>query len=221
MQGLGKMQSTSQVLNVNKVTLKRTAPGKRGGIRGIRPRNAPAAVDISASLKQRLDRELKSSDNPSETVNTRSNQLRKSFPEWIREILAELANGKREVVQSESDTRKSNIKVDRNFGVEPLSYKNMWNVLKTVVKEIGVIKEAHHGKFFLGVSERIDKATTLMEFGSLADYLEENSDAPLKNKLSGTPKVTDGPFAFDPVTLLQAQANIVPKVALQLLTWAG
>jgi hypothetical protein len=177
----------------------------------------PKAVEISASLKQRLDREIKSA----ETVNARLNPLRKSFPEWIREILAAMAEGKQETVLSENDTRKSSTKVDRNFGVEPLSYKNMWKVLKTVVREIGVIKEAHHGKFFLGVNERIDKAATLMEFDSLANYLQENSDAQLKNELSGTSKVTADPFASDPVTLLQAQANIVPEVALQLLARAG
>ena len=227
MKGLGKIQSSSQVFSVNKLALKKTVADKRGGVRGIQLKNAPAtsmsteAVNISASLKKRLDQELKSAENPVGTFNTPLDALRESFPEWIREILAAIAESEQEAALSKSDTQLANSRIDRTFGVEPLSYKNMWKVLKTVVREIGVIKEAHHGKFFLGVSERIDKATTLMEFGSLADYLEENSDAPLKNKLSGTPKVTADPFASDPVTLLQAQANIVPEVALQLLTWAG
>ena len=162
MNGLGKIQSSSQVFSVNKLALKKTVADKRGGIRGIQLKNAPAtststeAVNISASLKKRLDREFKSADNPVGTLNTRLDALRESFPEWIREILAAIAEGEQEAALSKSDTQLANSRIDRTFGVEPLSYKNMWKLI-----------------------------------------------------------------ASDPVTLLQAQANIVPEVALQLLTWAG
>jgi len=228
MHGLGKIQSSNQVFGVNKLTLKTTVADKRGGIRGIQPKNAPAtsmsteAVDISAPLKERLDRELKSPENPAGALNTRLDALRKSLPEWVREILAAIAEAEQEAVLSKRDTQLANSRIDLTFGVEPLSYKNMWKVLKTVVREIGDIKDAHHGRFFLGVNKRLDEPTMLMEFDSLADYLEESPDTPLKNTLSGASKRTAELMASDPVTiaLLQAQANIMPEVALQLLTWA-
>ena len=227
MHGLGKIQSSIQVFSVNKLALKKTVADKRGGIRKIQLKNAPAtsmpteAVDISASLKERFDQELKSAENPAGAVNTRLDVLKKSFTEWICEVLAAIAGGEQEAAPFKRDTQLANSRIDRTFGVEPISYKNMWKVLKTVVREIGDIKEAHHGRFFLGVNERLNTLTTLMEFDSIADYLEENSDAPLKNKLSGTSKVTADLVASDSVTLLQAQANIVAEVALHLLTWAG
>ncbi len=108
-------------------------------------------------------------------------------------------------------------RIDRNFGVEPLSYKNMWKVLKTVVKEIGEIKEASSGRFFLGVSERLDKATTLMQFGSIVDYLEEGnvfSQGKVPPEAAGG---AAGQIAANPTMSLQVQANIVPDMALRLL----
>ena len=102
MHGLGKIQSSSRVFSVNKLALKKTVADKRGGIRGIQQKNAPAtlmsaeAVDISASLKERHDQELKSAENPAGAVNARLDALRKSFPEWIREIFGAIAEGEQE-----------------------------------------------------------------------------------------------------------------------------
>ncbi len=107
--------------------------------------------------------------------------------------------------------------IDLSFGVEELSYKNMWKVLKTVVKEIGDIKEANAGRFALGVTQRLDNAKTLMEFGSLSDYLHNKTDHINQDtwKESGTSLAHE--IAGDPVAAEQAQGNISAHRAMAFL----
>jgi len=131
---------------------------------------------------------------------------------------AEITENLAERVISTVDERDKFIHaIDLSFGVEKPSYKNMWKVLKTVVKEIGVIKEANVGRFALGVTQRLDGARTLMEFGSLADYLRKKTGNINEEtwKESGTALAHE--IAGDPVTAEQAQGNISPHRAMTFL----
>jgi len=122
---------------------------------------------------------------------------------------AEIADNLAERVISVLDDREKYIHaMDLSFGVEKPSYKKMWKVLKTVVKEIGDIKEANTGRFALGVARRLDEAPTLMEFGSLTDYLHDkttniNEDTWKEYGSSLAHQITDNAAAAE-----QAQGNI-------------
>jgi len=189
MSGLGNIQSVGHAMRANVTTGGRKTNGKQ-----------TAGNSESASSKARSSKEIK--------LSAREKSI----------AAAEIAENIAERVISTVDEREKYLHaIDLSFGVEKLSYKNMWKVLKTVVKEIGVIKEANTGRFALGVSQRLDNAKTLMEFGSLKDFLHEKTDHMNEDtwKESGT-SLAHG-IASDPDAAERAQANISPHRAMAFL----
>lgn len=141
----------------------------------------------------------------------------KSFPEYVRELLSYLDGARGEAVAHEKADDVAEANIDLSFGVEQLNYKNMWKVLQTAVREIGEIKKAGTGRFFLGVVEPPDKVATLMEFNSIDGYLEKEAAMALEAILWGTADGPTGRIVANPAVSLDAQANIVPEVVLHLL----
>lgn len=221
MQRLGRTEYLVPNAYVNKA-----APGKavvnRQGRRGPAAKEKAAAGDFAASVKATSGNQSQSAENADGVLaSIRPRTSPRTFREWIQQILDSLEKGPRGAASSKFDEAAAYAKIDLSFGVEELTYKNMWKVLKTVVKEIGVIKEASSGKFFLGVSQRLDKATTLMEFGSLAGFLKKKAAMSLEAILSDLTKGTTGQIVSDPASSLDGQGNIVPEAALRLLTQVG
>jgi hypothetical protein len=225
MNGLGRVQTSTQVVSDN-VALEKAMEVRKDVISDLPKDITPSsvsltkAVDIAASLKARFELETGSVENSVEFVSQYST-FRKTFPELIREILATIEEGGKEKAISNSDSQKENKVKTNNFGFEPLSYKQMWKVLKTVVKEIGNIREAQDKRFSLDAKERLDTPSTHMEFSSLVDYLKKHSNASLKNLLSGPLKQMAEQIASDSDTSLHTQLSIKPQDAVELLSIAG
>ena len=188
MSELGNVQSVGNEMRANNTGSKK-AHGKRN-----------AGKSASANSTVHIPEDTKTSAQDKSAAATE-----------IAENLAE------RVISVLDDREKYLHAIDLSFGVEKLSYKNMWKVLKTVVKEIGDIKEANMGRFALGVTQRLDEATTLMEFGSLADYLHNKTDNINEDtwKESGTSLAHE--IAGDPAAAEQAQGNISPHRAMAFL----
>ena len=216
MQRLGRTENVNPVAYANKA-----APGK--SVRGKEAAGRRAGPKKTKSVRERQPAENITGDV---WVDALPGTWGMSFREYIRELLTQLENAKRTVASSDRHSADihsaaTNTRIDLNFGVEQLSYKNMWKVLKTVVKEIGDIKEASFGRFFLGVSQRLDKASTFMEFSSMAGYFEEKATMSLEAILSDLTKGTRDQIVSGFSTSLYAQANILPETALHLLTVTG
>jgi len=132
---------------------------------------------------------------------------------------AEITENLAERVISVLDERERLIHtMDMSFGVEKLTYKKMWKTLKTVVKEIGNIKEANEDRFALGVTKRLDNVPTLMEFRSFDDYLSSemknfNEDSWVAH---GTALAHD--IAEDAVLLKNTLGDISPHRVVFLLS---
>ena len=211
MQALGRADGVDPVAYANKATPGKSVGSKRDGGRRVRPNKAK-------SDRQRWPVRDKTDDVWTDAL---PKTLARSFREYIHELLADLDNPRGSVLASDRHAARTKARIDLSFGVEPLSYKNMWNVLKTVVREIGDIKEASYGRFFLGVSQRVDKATTLMEFNSIAGYLEKKAARSLEAALSHAAKEPMGQITSDPAASLAAQASIAPETVLHLLGMVG
>jgi len=225
MQELGSIQNVSQGAYVNNATPRKAVQGKGCGDRQPRENvaatiaRAAASEEATPSVGAILAPTAEAAENASSgpVADEAKSTLREQFREWIDEVGSAVERRRKTATSSNGGSTETLVNTDRNFGVEQLSYKNMWKVLKTVVKEIDDIKKANSGRFFLGVNERLEKATTLMEFGSIADYLEERSTFRQKTV---PPEATDGEagrIVADPAASVQAQANVVPEVALHLL----
>ena len=212
MQGIGSIQNVGGGFYTNKATPRKEVRDKGGGD-GRQGGQNTAAVTGKSARNTIADSIAVEPKNP----------LRKStIDDKIIESGRKVDRGRKPATSSNSSHSAADYwKMDRSFGVEKLSYKKMWKVLKTVVREIGDIKEASSGQFFLGVSERLEKATTLMQFGSIVDYLGKESSFTQKAvSRTGHPKATYGEagrIAADPNASLRAQANVAPEVALNLL----
>ncbi len=213
MRELGSIQNVGRGAYVNNATPRKAARDKGGG--GGQPGQNAAAV-IGESVRKTAAGTL--ADEPKST-------LRKSFVESFSEADSVAERGRETAMFSDSQSASTFGKIDRSFGVEEMTYANMWKVLKTAVREIGEIKEAISGQFFLGVTERLEKANTLMEFDLIADYTEEKENQGNRFSLEMVPpEATDGEagrIVADPEASLQAQANVVPDMALHLLGGAG
>ncbi len=211
MQGLGRTESVNPVAYANKATSGRSVRGREGAGRRAGPKKAKTG--------QRQQSAENTNDNV--WIDRLPSTSARSFQEYVHELLTRLDSARGPAAFVDKHVIGVIAKIDLNFGVEQLSYKNMWKVLKTVVKEIGDIKEASSGRFFLGVSERMDKAATLMEFGSLGDYLTNGTGVPPEDVLSDAAENVAGKIVSDPAASLEIQAGIVPEMALHLLGPAG
>lgn len=215
MQGLGRTENVDPVAYANKAAPRKSVRSKEGAGKRAGPKKAKSA-------RERQPAENITGDA---WVDALPRTWAKSFAECIRELLAQLESAERTAgisdkhpTATDGHSAATNARIDLNFGVEQLSYKNMWKVLKTVVREIGDIKEASTGRFFLGVSERVDKATTLMEFSSMAGYMEKKAAKVLDDTLSNLADGSAERIMSDPATSLDAQANTAPETVLHLLT---
>ncbi len=205
MQELGSTQNVGRGAYVKNATPRKAVRDKGGGGRQF-GQNAAAVTGISARK------------SVAETVADEwQNTPQKSRADATNETASEVNRSPKTAMSSSNHSAADYWKMDRSFGVEKLTYKNMWTVLKTVVKEIGDIKEASSGQFFLGVSERLDKASTLMQFSSIVDYLNEGNPFGQKTVLPKAAGGEAGRLVADPNTFLRAQANVVPDTALHLL----
>lgn len=208
MQELGSIENVNvgRGAYVNNATPRKAVREKGGG--GRQPgQNAPAVIGESAQKTA-----------AGAAANEPKSTLRKGSVESISEAGSAVEHrGRETAISSDSQSAATLGKIDLSFGVEEMTYKNMWKVLKTVVKEIGDIKKATSGRFFLGVNKRLEKFTTLMEFGSLISFLAEQA----KTSAEGVPSGAAEQIAVDPEASLQAQANVVPDTALHLLAATG
>lgn len=124
-----------------------------------------------------------------------------------------------ERVISEMDEREKYLHtIDLSFGVEKLSYKNMWRTLKTVVKEIGDIKEANENRFALGVEQRLDEAPTLMEFTSFEDYLSREIKDFNEDSWKANGAALAHEIAENAISSKETIGNISPHRVVFLLT---
>lgn len=204
MQELGSTQNVGRGVYVNNATPRKAVRDKGGG---GRQDGQNAAVVIGESARKTIFGEPKS-------------DLLESLIESVSESGSAVNRGRKTTTSSISHSAADYWKIDHTFGVEQMTYKRMWKVLKTVVREIGDIKEATSGQFFLGVSERLEKANTLMEFDLIIDSTEsENQENRFRLEMV-PPEATDGEagqIVADPEASLFAQANVVPERALRLL----
>ncbi len=204
MQELGSTQNVGRGVYVNNATPRKAVRDKGGG---GRQGGQNAAVVIGESARKTIFGEPKSG-------------LLKSLIESVSEAGSAVNRGRETTTSSSSHSAADSRKIDHTFGVEQMTYKKMWKVLKTAVREIGDIKEAASGQFFLGVSERLEKATTLMEFDLIIDNTEEENQENRFRVEMVPPEATDGEAEYivaDPEASLLAQANVVPERALRLL----
>lgn len=204
MQELGSTQNVGRGVYVNNATPKKAIRDKGGGGRQGE-QNAAAVVGESARKT---------------AADTIVGEPKSGLLENLSEAGSAVNRGRETTTSSINHSAADYWKIDHTFGVEQMTYKRMWKVLKTVVREIGDIKEATSGQFSLGVSERLEKANTLMEFGLIIDSTEEENQ---ENRfgLEMVPlEATDGEagqIVADPEASLFAQANVVPERALRLL----
>ena len=209
MQELGSIQDVGRDAYTNNATSRKAARDKGGEGRQF-GQNAAAVTGIFARK------------TVAETIADEwQNTLQKSLADVLNGTAREVNRSPKNATFSSNHSAADYWKMDRNFGVEELSYKNMWKVLKTVVREIGDIKEANSGRFFLGVDERLEKFTTLMQFGSIGDYLDKGDI--LGQKPTTLEKPKDGKTGWimaDPKASIKAQANVTPGAALNLLAGA-
>jgi hypothetical protein len=208
MQELGRTQNVGRGAYTNNATPRKAVRDKGGGGRQFGQNDAA----VTGIFTRKTVAET--------AADEWQNAPRKNLIDEIIEGGSEIKRSPKTAMSSGSHSAADYWKMDRSFGVEELSYKKMWKVLKTVVKEIGDIKEAASGQFFLGVSERLEKATTLMEFDLIIDNTEEEDQENRFRVEMVPPEATDGEaerVVADPEASLQAQANVVPERALRLL----
>lgn len=143
MQGLGRTQNMDQVIYVDKAVPGKVVGAGKGAVgRGAKVKVAPLATPpatggFAASRKAKLDRERQSVDDATNGVSADVvvNTSLRSFPERVKEALASTEDDPKAVVSSYGNATETSPRIDRTFGVEQLTYKNMWKVLKTVVRE--------------------------------------------------------------------------------------
>lgn len=234
MHELGNIQNTGHGAYVNRTTPKRAVCNKAArDQRFANDAGALAGSFLTSEELARLASRTEHDANWNLEGDERKSFFQKSSFDLFREIIAAFLSDKQTAdfsnIRSAADFTKVErrfsevdfTKIDMSFGVEELSYKNMWKVLKIVAKERGDIKEANFARLLLGVNERLSKFSTQMEFGSIMDYLNNVFDMNQEitpEQIAGT---AIDQIAVDPVMSLIAQANIAPNVALYLLTNTG
>lgn len=164
----------------------------------------------AAKGKSKSDSAASTVNVPEQTVEPAGNKpaAKPDVAENLSEKLIEVMDERESLIHS----------MDMSFGVEKLTYKKMWKTLKTVTKEIGEIKEANTDRFALGVTERLEKVPSLMEFTSFSDYLSSemkniNEDA---WKTAGTALAHD--VVKEAVAARKAYGDISPHRVAFLLS---
>lgn len=227
---LGSIQNVGQDAYVNKTTPGKAAQNKEGGGRQVEEQNAavaitlaPASEEAVSSFKARLARMTEAVEKAASgtVAGEPKDGLLRNLIESISEAGSAVSHGRETASSSDSESASMFGEMDRTFGVEQMTYSNMWKVLKTVFREIGEIKDAISGQFFLGVSERVERADTDMEFDSIADYIERGDTLSGKTVPTEAADGEAGQIVADPEASLQAQANVVPDTALHLLGGTG